>query len=131
LSRATDGPTGSRRLTPAALHLLADYHWPGNVRQLLNTVESVLVFAPGTEIGPDDLPAEIRRASGNREVVRSAVERGLALAELEREYIFAVLRQTGGNKTRAAELLGIPRRTLYRRLEEYAAGDAGSPVETA
>ena len=91
------------------------------MRQLLNTLESVLVFTPGAEIGPGDLPDEIRRASGNREVVRSAAERGLSLAELERDYIFEVLRRAGGNKTRAAELLGIPRRTLYRRLDEYAA----------
>ncbi len=120
-SRATGTPLVGKSFSPAAVGLLADYHWPGNVRQLLNTLESVLVFAPGPEIGPADLPEEIRRASGNREVIRSAVERGLGLAELERDYIFEVLRRTGGNKTRAADLLGIPRRTLYRRLNEYAA----------
>jgi DNA-binding NtrC family response regulator len=124
--RAAGTPLGSKTLSPAAVDLLADYHWPGNVRQLLNTLESVLVFTPGPEIGPADLPEEIRRASGNREVIRSAVERGLGLAELERDYIFEVLRRAGGNKTRAAELLGIPRRTLYRRLDEYAA--AGVPT---
>ena len=125
LGRAAGTPLAGKRLSPAAVGLLADYHWPGNVRQLLNTLESVLVFAPGPEIGPADLPEEIRRASGNREVIRSAAERGLGLAELERDYIFEVLRRAGGNKTRAADLLGIPRRTLYRRLDEYAA--AGVP----
>lgn len=123
--RRTQGPTAGKSITPAAVALLADYHWPGNVRQLLNTLESVLVFALGVEVGPGDLPGEIRRASGNREVVRSAAERGLSLAELERDYVFEVLRRTGGNKTRAAELLDIPRRTLYRRLDEYAAGPTG------
>ncbi|HEX2204173.1 MAG TPA: sigma-54 dependent transcriptional regulator [Longimicrobium sp.] len=121
LARAAAGPLGAKTVSPAARELLAGYAWPGNVRQLLNTLESVLVFAPGDEIGPEDLPEEIRRASGNREVVRSAAERGLTLAELERDYIFEVLGRAGGNKTRAAELLGIPRRTLYRRLDEYAA----------
>ncbi len=121
LRRSATTPLGRRTLAPAAVELLTDYHWPGNVRQLLNTLESVLVFVPGTEIGPEDLPEEIRRSSGNREVIRSAAERGLRLAELERDYIFEVLRRAGGNKTRAAEMLGIPRRTLYRRLDEYAA----------
>jgi DNA-binding NtrC family response regulator len=112
---------GRRSVSPEAMAVLADYDWPGNVRQLLNTLESVLVFTPGHEIGPDDLPPEIRRATGNRAVVRSAAERELTLGELERDYIFEVLRRTGGNKTRAAEMLGLPRRTLYRRLDEYAA----------
>ncbi|CAA9304363.1 MAG: Signal-transduction regulatory protein FlgR [uncultured Gemmatimonadetes bacterium] len=121
VQRARDSRTGGKRISSAAAELMADYHWPGNVRQLLNTLESVMVFAPGDEIGPGDLPEEIRRASGNREVIRSAAERGLSLAELERDYIFEVLRRTGGNKSRAADVLGIPRRTLYRRLDEYAA----------
>jgi DNA-binding NtrC family response regulator len=121
LRRAAGGTAAGKTLTPAAVGLLSDHPWPGNVRQLLNTLESVLVFAPGNEIGPEDIPDEIRRASGNREVIRSAADRGLTLAELERDYVFEVLRRAGGNKTRAAELLGIPRRTLYRRLDEYAA----------
>ena len=124
LRRAEGGPLGRKEISPPAMELLAEHPWPGNVRQLLNTLESVLVFAPGGVVGPDDLPEEIRRASGNREVIRSAAERGLTLAELERDYIFEVLRRAGGNKTRAAELLGIPRRTLYRRLDEYAAEGA-------
>jgi DNA-binding NtrC family response regulator len=127
--RQASGPAAGKTISPAALALLADYHWPGNVRQLLNTLESVLVFSPGNEIGAEDLPGDIRRASGNREVIRSAAERGLSLAELERDYVFEILRRTGGNKTRAAEILGIPRRTLYRRLDEYAAdgGRTASP----
>ena len=122
--RRAGGSGGGKTLAPAAVALLAEHPWPGNVRQLLNTLEAVLVFAPGSEIGPEDLPDEIRRASGNREVIRSAADRGLTLAELERDYIFEILRRAGGNKTRAAEILGIPRRTLYRRLDEYAAEGA-------
>jgi DNA-binding NtrC family response regulator len=124
LQRRAESGLAGKRLAPAAAELLAEYDWPGNVRQLLNTLESLLVFASGPEIGADDLPDEIRRASGNREVIRSAVDRGLTLSEVEREYIFSVLRRMGGNKTRAAEALGIPRRTLYRRLDEYAGGSA-------
>jgi DNA-binding NtrC family response regulator len=121
LRRSRNAGGTQKTLTPGAVALLSEYEWPGNVRQLLNTLEAMLVFSPGEEIGVEDLPAEIRRASGNREVIRSAADRGLALAELERDYIFEILRRTGGNKTRAAEILGIPRRTLYRRLDEYAA----------
>ena len=127
LRRRASSPIGGKQLTAAALDLLAEYTWPGNVRQLLNTLEAVMVFAPGSEIDVEDLPEEIRRAPGNRDVVRSAVERGLTLAELERDYVFEVLRRTGGNKSRAAEILGIPRRTLYRRLDEYAAGAEPAP----
>ena len=125
LRRARDSRLAGKTVSAAAVSLLADYHWPGNVRQLLNTLESLMVFAPESEIRPEHLPGEIRRASGNREVIRSAAERGLSLAELERDYIFELLRRNGGNKSRTAEVLGIPRRTLYRRLEEYAADAVG------
>jgi DNA-binding NtrC family response regulator len=126
LRRRAGSPFGVKRLSRGAEDLLVGYHWPGNVRQLLNTLESLLVFAAGAEIEVADLPVEIQRASANREVIGTAADRGLALAELEREYIFEILRRTGGNKSRAAELLGIPRRTLYRRLEEYAGSGPGA-----
>jgi two-component system response regulator AtoC len=109
------------RLRTDAGRMLREYHWPGNVRQLRNVLEAALTFAPGDEIRREDLPLDIRRSSEGRELIRSAAERGLTLADLERDYIFEILRRAGGNKTRAAELLGLPRRTLYRRLEEYAA----------
>jgi DNA-binding NtrC family response regulator len=118
-------------IAPAALSALEAYHWPGNVRQLFHTLESVTTFAQGDRIGPDDLPTAIRRAARDLEIVRSAADRELTLGELERDYIFEVLRRAGGNKSRAAELLGIPRRTLYRRLEGYASDDAkpgGTPA---
>jgi DNA-binding NtrC family response regulator len=109
------------RVTREATDALARYDWPGNVRQLRNTLEAALTFAESDEIGLADLPAEIRRAGANRGVVAAAGDRELTLAEFEKEYIFEMLRRTGGNKSRAADLLGIPRRTLYRRLDEYAA----------
>jgi DNA-binding NtrC family response regulator len=131
LRRSGRTAAGRKTLTDGAMAFLADYHWPGNVRQLLNTLESVLVFTPGQQIGTRDLPAEIRRATGNREVIRSAAEQGITLAELERDYIFEVLRRANGNKTRAAEILGIPRRTLYRRLDEYSAAGTSDPAAAA
>jgi DNA-binding NtrC family response regulator len=112
------------RIRRDALDALVRYEWPGNIRQLRNTLEAAITFAHGDEIGIDDMPADIRRAGAHRGLVVAAGDRELTLAELEKEYIFEMLRRTGGNKSRAAELLGIPRRTLYRRLDEYAAESA-------
>jgi DNA-binding NtrC family response regulator len=120
--------TGARRIEidPAAAAALREHQWPGNVRQLYNVLESALTFASGPRITVDDLPGDIRRSHGSREIVRSAAERGLTLGELERDYIFEVLRRAEGNKSKAAEMLGMPRRTLYRRLQEYAESDAAA-----
>jgi DNA-binding NtrC family response regulator len=107
------------RVSPTALAALVEYSWPGNVRQLFNVLERAVVFADGTDIGVEDLPEELRRASGSVAFVRPAAEREVTLAEIERDYVLEILRRTGGNKTRAAEILGIPRRSLYRRLERY------------
>ena len=117
-------------IDPAAIGALAEYHWPGNVRQLFHTLEAALTFAHGDRIHLDDLPAQLRRTVRDREIIRSAADRDLTLAELERDYIFEVLRRAHGNKSRAAELLGIPRRTLYRRLGEYASEDSPRPDGT-
>lgn len=122
LERARPGarPAG---VDPDALAALVEYPWPGNVRQLFHTLEAALTFARGDRIHLYDLPAGLRRTVRDRAIIRSAVERDLTLAELERDYVFEVLRRAGGNKSRAAELLGIPRRTLYRRLAEYASAE--------
>ncbi len=198
-----------------ALELLVSYPWPGNVRELRNLVESMVVLAPGHEIGAEDIPRAIREAGGRRLlpvpvgavvregeraqgrefefIVRSLVELKLqveelrrrmdvevrppsagwvgeahpmpglgtgsvadvwvgagpvvggippqdqptppsviavgpetTMAEIERQAIEAMLRQTGGNRRKAAELLGIGERTLYRKLREYQA-ENGSP----
>ncbi len=115
------GRAGSaeRCLSPAALATLIEFPWPGNVRQLRSVIERALTFADSEEVGLEDLPGELRRAAQSTDRARGAAERQLTLEELEKEYILEVLRRTGGNKSRAAEWLGLPRRTLYRRLEEY------------
>jgi two-component system, NtrC family, response regulator AtoC len=106
-------------VTPTALAALVEFPWPGNVRQLRSVIERSLTFAEAGEVDLDDLPGDIRRAAQSTSRVRSAADRQLTLAELEREYIYEVLRRTGGNKSKASEWLGVPRRTLYRRLEEF------------
>jgi DNA-binding NtrC family response regulator len=110
---------GEMRFSPAALAALVAHPWPGNVRELRNMVERAAVLSVGGEVGPGDLPPELAAAGRRSEVVRAAADRALTLAELEREYTLEVLRRCGGNRSRAAEELGVPRRTLYRRLEEY------------
>jgi DNA-binding NtrC family response regulator len=110
---------GEMSFSPAALAALVAHPWPGNVRELRNVVERAAVLCEGAEVRPDDLPPELAAAGERSETVRGAAERGLTLAELEREYTLEVLRRCGGNRSRAAEELGVPRRTLYRRLEEY------------
>lgn len=109
------------RIDPAALAVLTAFDWPGNVRHLFNVLERAVAFADAPEIRLEDLPREVRSAGRARAILTDAAERDASLADLERDYIFEILRRTGGNKTRAAELLGIPRRTLYRRLDEYGA----------
>ena len=116
--------------TQAALKILLAYPWPGNVRELENVIERAVALAEGDQIGPDDLPSQVRERR-SADVLAGALARGLTLAELEREYISRVLQAEGGNKTRAAQRLGLDRKTLYRKLEEYgrAPGEAAAPGE--
>src|SRR6266702_1905150 len=175
-----------RGITPEALQILVDADWPGNIRQLRNLVESMVVLAPEGEIGASDIPRDIRErgrglpvrvAGATREIAgqelefifRSLVElklqveelrrrldehpqrvevievgpgsavtapasleaepvtegevvyrAGMTMADVERAVIEAALRETKGNRRKAAEILGIGERTLYRKLKEYA-----------
>jgi DNA-binding NtrC family response regulator len=110
---------GGRPIAREAMHALASYPWPGNVRELRNALERATALARAGEITAEDLPPRIRAAAGTVDRVSDASRRGLPLRELEREYILEVLRKTGGNKSRAAEILGLDRTTLYRKLDEY------------
>jgi DNA-binding NtrC family response regulator len=108
--------------TPAAADQMLRWGWPGNVRELQNVVERALVLARGTRVEVDDLPDEVRRsepgvgAPGMAPLSRT-------LADVEREHILGVLESVGGNRTRAAALLGIGPATLFRRLKEYKVTD--------
>ncbi len=120
LDRRVDG------FSPAALHALKRYPFPGNVRELQNAVERAVTFCNGDEIRPEHLPARIRRrtpeTTGGAERPPWTGEGAElpSLAEVEDRYIRHVLDRLGGNKRRAAEVLGISRRTLYRKLERPA-----------
>jgi DNA-binding NtrC family response regulator len=117
------------QLQPAAAKLVLGYPWPGNVRELENVMERAVALVPEDAPGvrADDLPPHIRERR-SPDLLAGAVQRRLTLAELEREYIFQVLQSEAGNKTRAAQFLGLDRKTLYRKLEEYGrleSGDSG------
>jgi DNA-binding NtrC family response regulator len=107
-----------------AKKLLLAYHWPGNVRELENVVERAVALAENELIGPDDLPRGMQERKGH-DILSNAVDQGYTLDLLEREFIERVLDLEGGNKTRAAQRLGLDRKTLYRKLEEYAATPKG------
>jgi DNA-binding NtrC family response regulator len=106
-----------RRFTPEALSRLSGHHWPGNVRELRNAVESAAVLSGGETIGIEELPSPLverppASAGGLFHV-------GMPMDELERLAILETLKSTSGNRTKAAETLGISLRTLQRKLKEY------------
>lgn len=106
-----------KRLTPRAMDALVQRPWEGNVRELENIVERLVVLTHGDVIDLDDLPTP---ASGDTSGAPwPAVGPLPPLREVERRYILHVLRQTGGNKERAARILGINRRTLYRQRDRW------------
>jgi two-component system response regulator HydG len=116
-----------RALDEAAKKALVSHPWPGNVRELENTIERAVALCEGGVVRLEDLPASVRdRRGAEADTLGAALARGLTLADVERDYIQRVLTAEGGNKTRAAQRLGLDRKTLYRKLEEYAA--AGDPA---
>jgi DNA-binding NtrC family response regulator len=103
------------------LELLSAYAWPGNVRELEHVVERAVALCSAPLLLPEDLPPEIRAATVRPPALPAA---RMTLEELKRWYVTTILEETGGNKLRAAEILGIDRRTLYRILERE--GDEGA-----
>jgi two-component system nitrogen regulation response regulator GlnG len=125
-----------KRLRPETIRILEGCSWPGNVRQLLNLCRQLCVMAPGDQIFPDDLPAalfsrnsaedggstwsESLRCWASQELLSGGKELfGRAQAELERVLIDCALDQTGGQRQKAAELLGLGRNTLTRKLQKF------------
>jgi len=120
---------GAAALTPQALAALATHDWPGNVRELENTLERLVAEARGGTIDVSDLPAAFRaRPASLEEPLFAGLPR---LEELEKRYLKHVLAEVKGNRSRAAEVLGIDRRTLYRMAERFEIdlGDEPTPRE--
>lgn len=97
------------------LRLLLNYSWPGNVRELENVIQRAMTLSQDEVILPEDLPASIFPKTDDQ-MFEKAIEKKLTLDQLEKEYIKKILIEMGGNKSRAAEILGLDRKTLYRKL---------------
>ena len=106
-----------RALAPEAMACILEYNWPGNVRELRAAIEHAVVMCSTPKIGVRDLPASIRQPA---QALDTQIQepQGLNLHQTERNLIFRALEESGGNRTEAARILGISRRTLHRRLKE-------------
>ena len=115
------------KISDEAMAVLERYDWPGNVRQLINVVERAKILGEGNQIEVVDLPGEIIRAHTNPSAA-VLVDGEDRLAAIQRAHVVSVLERTKGNKARAARMLGVTRRSLYRLIEKFGlpvpAGDA-------
>ena len=103
------------------MDILMNYPFPGNVRELENVIERAVTLAAGDRLEAEDLPEELRMVRFR--AIRSASGHLPTLQENEREYIQWVLSEAGGNKTKAAEILGIDRVSLWRKLKRFGLED--------
>jgi two-component system nitrogen regulation response regulator GlnG len=142
---ATELGLEEKRLRPETVKVLEGYSWPGNVRQLLNLCRQLCVMAPGDQIFPEDLPGDMfgakqaaAAAAQWSDTLRQWARRELASGktdlfsqaqdELERVLIDCALEQTGGQRQKAAELLGLGRNTLTRKLQKFDSERDGDAV---
>jgi len=110
--------------------LLLDYDWPGNVRQLQNCIERAVTLARFDELSPIDLPEKIRKAKPAMPgTTVTGIEGLLTLEAMERRYVEQVVLLAAGNKSHAARLLGLDRRTLYRKLDRASHSNGASPSD--
>jgi two-component system response regulator HydG len=109
-----------RGISGAAARRIAAYPWPGNVRELRNSIERAVALTRFDQIAADDLPEQIKNFEPQHVLVAGdALEEMVPLEEVERRYTLRVLQAAGGNKSLAAQRLGVSRRTLDRKLGEY------------
>jgi two-component system nitrogen regulation response regulator NtrX len=111
----------AKELTAEAYHVLSEYHWPGNVRELKNLIERIVILNPQVRVDARHIPL-----TGTRKTAERPVDRFGSLQEVreaaEREYILKKLDETNGNVTRTAELLGLERSNLYRKMKTLGIG---------
>ena len=115
--------TAVRGFHPDTMECLKRYRWPGNVRELENAIERAVSLSHGPLLTPDDLPTQIRQALSpaeqKQDVSETAESVYLTLEEVDKRHLMRVLKETKGNKVKAAKILGIDRRTLYRMAERF------------
>ncbi|NCO52863.1 MAG: sigma-54-dependent Fis family transcriptional regulator [Deltaproteobacteria bacterium] len=108
------------QVDPEVIEKLTHYAWPGNVREMENVVEQMLILRADDRLGIDDLPPRISRRSAPGHGVLNLPDEGYSLEDLEREAVVYALNKSNWNKSKAADFLRIPRHTLLYRLEKYA-----------
>jgi two-component system response regulator HydG len=116
------GETGSKvaGIIDSVMNIFTGYDWPGNIRQLRNVIRTMVVMSDRDKLDISDLPPEIhsvKRLTGQTRP--SADFSGLSLNEIEKQAIIDTLAKTGNNREKAAKILGIGERTLYRKIKEY------------
>lgn len=123
IAAAANANRGPLTFTDDALKRLSAYDWPGNVRELESAIEYAALRARGSSIAAEDLPPKLQTAAVRSTAARSPLAAMFddlpSLSELERRYLLHVLEAVRGNRSRAAEIMGIDRRTLYRMAERY------------
>ena len=117
ISRFGKEPKRISGVSEDALKILINYSWPGNVRELENVIQRAIVLSQHEMILPEDLPISMMK-NGNENLIEKGISQKYTIDQLEKEYIRKVLIEVGGNKSRAAEVLGLDRKTLYRKLQE-------------
>ncbi|ABO50040.1 two component, sigma54 specific, transcriptional regulator, Fis family [Desulforamulus reducens MI-1] len=113
-------PSRSKKISPEAMKILNNYHWPGNIRELQNAIERALIVCQGSEIQPVHLPRELLDSlKENADPILNLPESGFSLEELEKHLIIKALEKHNYNQTKAAKYLGISRPTLLYRMQKY------------
>lgn len=102
-----------------AMKLMMDYPWPGNVRELENAVEHGIICAQGNNVGPESLPQHIQDFSHRRKTTSSHQTSDIATEHIQRKQIENALKESNGNKSQAAQFLGVDRSTLWRRMQKF------------
>jgi DNA-binding NtrC family response regulator len=113
-----EGGKKPQGVSPQAMKLLSDYGWPGNIRELRNTLERAVILCGNGMIDAEHLPSEL--AAGGGESAYLKLPYGLPLREIEKEYILSTLTRLQNNKARTSQALGISEKTLYNKLYRYS-----------
>ncbi|MDZ7860107.1 MAG: sigma-54 dependent transcriptional regulator [Candidatus Krumholzibacteriota bacterium] len=127
LKTASEKLKRKKTISDKALELMVNYDWPGNVRELENIIERAIVLQEGDKIKPHDLPDKISFHSRSKRKLSLDREK-ITLEELEKEYVISVLDETGWQKKKASEILGINASTLYRKIQRYGLSREGQKV---